>query len=421
MNLQNITDLIDPLKETLEKASRSNTQKPQKYWYPLSLATYGLEEILEALDSMCSFRTSMWQKTAAFEAQFARLLNCGEAVMVNSGSSADLLLAFSLRNPTAPLLEAGDEVLVPAVTWPTQVWSVMMAGFKPILVDVDPNTLNIDFNKIDAFITEKTKALFLVHLMGNPCDLKQAQAICEKHNLILLEDTCESLGATYENKHVGTWGWGGSFSFFFSHHITTMEGGMIVCNDPKLADHLRALRAHGWTRDQHNHSQAYNPTLDSRYLFNSWGFNVRPTELQAGFGLRQLERLPQFEERRARYATQFFAFLEKWQAWLTVPQVCPEATPCWFALPLMVAKNAPFTREEIAVYLEKNGVETRPIVTGNIAHQPIMQHFPELIKEELTGADKVHKQGLYIGLSPMQEETAMTRLEEIFDNFLTIY
>jgi CDP-6-deoxy-D-xylo-4-hexulose-3-dehydrase len=252
VNIDEVKELIEPVNRLLAVASRANMAKPIKYWYPLSLATYGLEEILEAIDSMCSFRTSMWEKTAAFEAEFARHIGCGEAVMVNSGSSADLLLAFSLIDPGNPRLRPKDEVLVPAVTWPTQIWSVLMAGLQPVLVDIDPATLNMDFDKAEEVITERTKAIFLVHLMGNPCDMDRAKALCEKYDLLLLEDACEALGATYRDRRLGAGGWGGSFSFFFSHHITTMEGGMIVCNDPELADRFRALRAHGWVRDQHN-------------------------------------------------------------------------------------------------------------------------------------------------------------------------
>jgi CDP-4-dehydro-6-deoxyglucose reductase, E1 len=421
VNIDEVKELIEPVNRLLAVASRANTAKPIKYWYPLSLATYGLEEILEAIDSMCSFRTSMWEKTAAFEAEFARHIGCGEAVMVNSGSSADLLLAFSLIDPGKPHLRPKDEVLVPAVTWPTQIWSVLMAGLQPVLVDIDPSTLNMDFDKAEELINERTKALFLVHLMGNPCDMDRATALCEKYDLLLMEDACEALGATYRDRRLGAWGLAGSFSFFFSHHITTMEGGMIVCDDPVLADQFRALRAHGWVRDQHNkslHFEHGEETSDPRYTFINWGFNVRPTELQAGFGLRQLERLPLFEALRAKYAARFQEFLERWKEWLAMPETCPEATPSWLGLALKVNRDAPFTRNQLTSFLETSGVETRPVVTGNIARQPVMRHFPEIVRGSLEGADEIHDRGFYIGLSPMQQESAIDRLEETFAGFL---
>jgi len=421
MNIRETAGLIGPLRELLDVASRINTAKPEKYWYPLSMATYGLEEILEAIDSLCSFRTSMWEKTAAFETAFSNYLGCREAVMVNSGSSADLLLAFSLINPARPLLAPGDEVLVPAVTWPTQIWSVLMAGLRPVVVDVDPDTLNIDISRAADVITDRTRAIFLVHLMGNPCDMDAVWDLSRANDLLVLEDACEALGATYKNKKVGALGYGGSFSFFFSHHMTTMEGGMLVCQDAELADHFRALRAHGWIRDQHSQATRTIPSscqVDARYSFINWGFNVRPTDVQAGFGLRQLERLPIFNRIRERFATCFSEFLSGWHGWLRFPAVNPAARPCWLGIPLMVSKDAPFGRDQIVDYLERNGVETRPIVTGSIAHQPVAELFKDIIRTPLPGADDVHHRGFYIGLSPIQTDESMNRLEETFGRFL---
>lgn len=421
MNIEEITEIIAPLRRMLEAGSRINLAKPQKYWYPLSLATYGVEEIVEAIDSMCSFRTSMWEKTVAFEAQFSRYIGCGEAVMVNSGSSANLLLAFSLRHPAKPTLQIGDEVLVPAVTWPTHIWPVLMAGFRPVIVDVDPDTLNIDLSKAEESVGPRTRALFIAHILGNPCDMDKVVALCKRHDLLLLEDACEALGASYKGRRVGAWGWGGSFSFFFSHHMTTMEGGMVACDDPGLADQIRTLRAHGWIRDLRHTKHQYiedGEEDDLRYTFTNWGFNVRPTEVQAGFGLRQLERLPVFEQRREQLAEAFRTFLTPWNHWIDMPKPCPGGKPSWLGLAMMLTPDAPFTRRQITSFLEQNGVETRPIVTGNLCRQPVMQYFPGLVRGELDGANAIHARGFYIGLSPMQDDAAMDRLKETFVGFL---
>ena len=219
------------------------------------------------------------------------LLGCPEAIMVNSGSSADLLIAFALVNPQTKYLNPGDEILVPSVTWPTQLWSLMMAGLKIRFVDTDPYTLNMDLNDLENKIGPNTRAISLVHLMGNPCDMDRVRAICQKHNLILIEDCCEALGAEFKGKSVGTFGLAGSFSFFFSHHITTMEGGMIICRDQSLSDLFRLLRAHGWGRNAKYIKPQSQNGLDPRYMFLNWGFNVRPTELQASFGLEQLQKV----------------------------------------------------------------------------------------------------------------------------------
>ena len=290
MNNETTHKLSGVIELLLDSSNRINEAKPQRYWYPLSMATYGVEEILEAVDSMCSFRTTMWEKTSEFEQRFATYQGSEHGVMVNSGSSADLLLCFLLMDPAWARLERGDEILIPAVTWPTQIWSALMAGMKVRLVDVDPRTLNIDLDDLEHKITDKTRALFLVHLMGNPCQMDRILALADKHSLLLLEDCCEALGAEWNGVQVGNFGLGGSFSFFFSHHMTTMEGGMVVCQDPDMADRLKVLRAHGWLRNvEGDRFELADGTIDPRYAFVDWGFNVRPTEVQAGFGLSQLD------------------------------------------------------------------------------------------------------------------------------------
>lgn len=406
----------------LENESRINEAKPVRYWYPLSLATYGSDEIIEALDSMCSFRTSMAEKTLQFERAFSRWQGCRDSVMVNSGSSADLLLSLLLTNPLSPLLESGAEILIPVVTWPTQIWSAMMGGLKVKLVDVDPETLNINYDDLEQQITTKTKAIFLVHLMGNPCNMDRVTEIAKKHNLLIIEDCCEAMGASWRGVKVGNFGVGGTFSFFFSHHITAMEGGMVVVNNTEYVDQLKLLRAHGWVRNvsQDKFKLSEYSDIDPRYAFVNWGLNVRPTEVQAAFGLRQLEKADAFNIRREEIANRFFKYLAT-KKWLKTPKVDSQAKPSWLALPIMVDKNAPFGRNEFTEYLEKNGVETRPMVTGNIAHHPVAKLFPEFGVRPFPGADQIHARGFYIGLSPIQTDEVIDRLMSVFDNFLKIY
>ncbi|MEW6323930.1 MAG: DegT/DnrJ/EryC1/StrS family aminotransferase [Nitrospirota bacterium] len=421
MNNESSKKLAGVIELLLESSSRINEAKRQRYWYPLSMATYGVEEIIEAIDSMCSFRTTMWEKTREFERRFATYLGCSDSVMVNSGSSADLLLCFSLMDAQRRLLNRGDEVLVPIVTWPTHIWSVMMAGLRVRFVDVDPATLNVDLDDLERKITPASKAIFLVHLMGNPCQMDRILEIAGMHNLIVLEDCCEALGAEWNGVKVGNFGVGGSFSFFFSHHMTTMEGGMVVCRDEEAADRLRILRAHGWLRNVDKPSpEALDETLDHRYAFVNWGFNVRPTEIQAGFGLHQLQKLPAFNQRREKLAGRFFAFIDQ-TLFLSRPRVSPLARPAWLALPLLVKSDAPFCRKELTDYLEKEGVETRPIVAGNIAKHPVARLFSEFNEGQFPLADIVHRNGLYLGLSPLQSDATMNRLLECLTNFLGEY
>ena len=421
-NIPNIDKLTGVLEIFLENHSRTNEAKDTRYWYPLSIATYDVQEILQALDSLCSFRTTMWEKTLEFERRFSTYQGSRHSIMVNSGSSADLLACHLLTNPTAPILQPGDEILVPVVTWPTQIWSAMMAGLKVRLVDVSPRTLNVDLADLERAITPATKAIFLVHLMGNPCDMDAISALAQKHNLVILEDCCEALGAEFRRTKVGNFGAAGTFSFFFAHHLVTMEGGMVVCQQEPYARDLKIMRAHGWTRNVEN-QEADNVDLaargiDPRYAFYNWGFNLRPTDVQAGFGLCQLEKIEAFNQQRNRLAAQFFEFIDR-SPWLSRPEVHPAASPCWFALPLMVHQDAPFQRTDIIQHLEQAGVETRPVVAGNIARHPVAEVFPAFKERHFPGADEIHNRGFYIGLSPLYSETEIDRLISVFDAFLS--
>lgn len=419
MNIEITRKMAGAIELLLESHSRINSFKPQKYWYPLSLASYGVDEIIEALDSLCSFRTTMWEKTGRFEKKFAAYQGSHEAIMVNSGSSADLLMCYNLVNPRRPLLNRGDEILMPVLTWPTQIWSAMMAGLKVKLVDIDPDTLNIDYDDMEAKIGGSTRAVFLVHLLGNPCNMDRVTSLAQKHNLLIIEDCCEALGSEWEGTKVGNFGMSASFSFFFSHHISTMEGGAVVCRDQETAESLKILRAHGWVRNIEQPpalSEDFSE-IDPRYAFVNWGFNMRPTEMQAGFGLHQIEKLPGFNDRREVLAGRFSEFINKTES-LRFPVIDAKARPIWFALPIILQKGAPFTRKDIVSHLEAEGVETRPIVAGNLARHPVAEIFSEFRESTFSGADYIHQNAFYIGLSPFFKDEEMDRLIELFDRFL---
>ena len=413
--LKNSKSLRNEIEFYLDEASRINSAKSNQYWYPLAMATYGVDEVLEALDSMCNFRTTMWDKTRTFEEDFGSKFG-GEAVMVNSGSSADLLAAFAMHELSGGNLRTGDEVLVPAVTWPTQIWSIVMAGFTPKFVDVNPKTLNIDINDLRKKVSSKTKAISIVHLMGNTPNMSEVELICEEYGLEMLEDCCESLGTKWNGRPVGTFGQSGTFSFFFSHHMTTMEGGMLITTNPELAERYRLLRAHGWSRNLRKPIDALDG-LDPRYTFVNWGFNVRPTELQAGFGQVQLGRIDEFQQHRLDNALLLTNLLEKYSDYFSIMQIEPGATCSWFALPIMVNQNSYFSRDQLTAFLEANGVETRPIVAGNLARHPAVLRFPTLRNEFLPGADMVHEQGFYIGIHPVEMETEIRRLDAELKRF----
>jgi CDP-6-deoxy-D-xylo-4-hexulose-3-dehydrase len=409
LNIKNIISTI--------KKKKKNSFYNKKYFYPLMLSTYSTEEVNQAIESMINFRTTMSVKTEKFEKKFSHFLKNKYSVMVNSGSSADLLITFSIIDKFYGILKKNDEILIPVLTWPTHIWSAMMAGFKVKLVDIDPATLNVDMNILEKNISKKTKAIFLVHALGNPCNMDKILNIVKKHNLILLEDCCEALGSKFNNKFVGTFGSAASFSFFFGHHLNTMEGGMVTTNSSKIMKNLKVIRAHGWTR---NISKKKYHNFHQRYKFVNWGFNVRPTELQAGFGIEQLKKIYIFNKIRSKFFNKFYNSFKE-SKYIYFPKVEKKSEPAWFAIPIILNDNAPFSRSDIISYLEKNGIETRPIIVGNIARHPVNKVFNFLNKKKYSGADYIHTNGFYIGLSPAVSNYSFDKLIKIFDNFMGLY
>lgn len=349
------------------------------YWYRLALPTLGDEEIEAATEVLRAGHTTMGAKVEEFEEAFARRVGAAHGVMVNSGSSADLLIAFAL--------DLDGEVLIPAVTWPTHLWSWKMTRATPVLVDV--GELNVTADTLGAVVGPRTVGISLVHLMGVPAKMNEITALARSQNLILTEDCCEALGSTYIGQSVGSFGKAAAWSFFFSHHITTMEGGMVTTNDADLAMRVRTLRSHGWAR----HLPDPPAGLDPRYTFVDWGFNLRPTEVAAAIGLVQLGRLDGFAKARAENFAVFTEALEN--PHVRVPEAPAEAEPSMFGIPMFVDKD----RDGLGRWLEADGIETRPILAGNLTRQPAVTesgHFP--------GADRVHDQGLYIGLHPFPSD-----------------
>ncbi|MCH7929865.1 MAG: DegT/DnrJ/EryC1/StrS family aminotransferase, partial [Proteobacteria bacterium] len=263
----------------------------------------------------------------AFEEAFSALLGAEHAVMVNSGSSANLLAMSALTNPQrSNRLHTGDSVAVPAVCWSTSLWPIIQMGLRPVLVDIDPETLNLSIPDFERAISERgIKAIMMVHTLGNSTELGEFLDLVERHGLFLIEDTCESLGSTIDGKYLGTIGDFGTFSFYFSHHMTTIEGGMVLAKTTEDVDLLRALRSHGWSREQSRRSEMEleNPDIDPRFLFVIVGYNLRPMEIQAAFGLEQLSRLSTMNESRRENVKRIRnAFIEHpdWQGQMDFPR-----------------------------------------------------------------------------------------------------
>lgn len=365
--------------------------------YPLASDTWNNREI-EAIQSVINVgRYTMGPKVKQFEKEFAKTFGVKHAVMVNSGSSANLLMIASLVLDERYDLNPGDEVIVPAVSWSTTYFPLAQYGLKAVFVDIDKDTLNIDPSKIIPAITPKTKAILAVNLLGNSCDYDALLDIANEFNLILLEDNCESLGAKYNSQMLGTLGTMGTFSFFFSHHMQTMEGGMIVANDDQTAQYLRSLRAHGWIRDLPDENYIYNKTGDpfeDSFKFVLPGYCVRPLEMSGAVGSVQLEKMPSMIEQRRKNAKVFQQEFAEINDVITQLEIGESS---WFGFSIILKGNLENKRKEVLSLFTQNEIETRPIVAGNFTKNPVIKYIPHEIRGTLDNAEYIDKNGFFIG------------------------
>jgi CDP-6-deoxy-D-xylo-4-hexulose-3-dehydrase len=373
---------------------------PGKTRIPLSIPTYGPEEVEEALESLLSTWVTMGSKVKKFEDAFAQYNGSKHAVMVNSGSSANLLALSALTNPLVKdYIPKGSEIITPAVTWATTVYPISDVGCTPVLVDVDPKTFNIIPDEIEKAITEKTRAILPVHLLGGPCQIERIKKIADIRDLYVIEDTCETTGGEVHGKKTGSFGDMGTFSFFLSHHISTIEGGIIVTDDDPLYEYLKAMRAFGWVRDlreKENYSSA-NKGIDPRFLFVTHGYNLRPTEIQGAFGIHQIKKLDNFIEIRRNNADYWKRRLTPYKDVLTLPVEEPGTRHVYFGYPLTINLKAPFTRKQLIDYLEARLIETRPVMAGNMAEQPVMKQLPHRTGGSLPNSRMIMRQSFFFG------------------------
>jgi CDP-6-deoxy-D-xylo-4-hexulose-3-dehydrase len=397
-------------KEALLHSIRGNVVKyfqnsngkfvPGKTKVALQVPSFGADEVNEAIDSLLSTWLTMGKKVRAFEEAFAKYLGCKYAVMTNSGSSANLLALSVLTNPEfSRRITLGSEVITPAVTWVTTVYPIANVNLVPVLVDVKMDSFCVDVDKVKKAITPKTKAIMPVHLLGNPSNMDEIIEMADKHGLLVLEDTCESHGGEIKGKKLGTFGNVGTFSFFMSHHITTIEGGMVVTNDEEIFEMAKGMRAFGWIRDlkdKETLAKKY-PKVDQRFLFTNMGYNFRPTEIQGAFGIHQIRKLDNFIKIRQTNAEYWNRRLEKYPNYFIIHKERQGTKHVWFAYQITVAPKAPFAKKELAEHLEKKGIETRPVEASDITQQPAVKLFKHRIVGKLENSRYIHENSFFIG------------------------
>ena len=397
--------------------------------FPLTFDGIKKAEKSAAIKSLLSGKYTMGENVNKFEKLFAKWIGAKYAVMVNSGSSANLLIIESLLRGLrgGGFLKKNDEIIVPALSWPTTIWPVIQLGLKPVFVDSNKKDLSIDFKKLKGALSKKTKAIFLIHVLGNAANMKEATNFCKKNKLILLEDCCESLGAYYQKKHVGTFGLAGSFSFYFAHHITTIEGGCVVTNDKYLADDLRSFRAHGWIRNRSDQSKIIKKykNLDKRFLFLTSGYNFRMTEFQASIGLIQLKKLISFLKLRDKLSNKIKNIISKFKDLeiigsekiiKTKLKDKKERKHSWMNIPLYFKGKSKSKLLNIIKIFEKTGIETRPIIAGNLLKHPALKKIKYKIGNNLTVANDLFTNGFMIGCHPGINYSSLRLLKKAINN-----
>lgn len=358
-------------------------------------------------------RFTQFDKVREFESMFSRWVGTKYSVFVNSGSSANLLLINALKELYH--WELNDEIIVPTVTWSTNISPVIQNGLKPVFLDINLKDLSFDYNKINAAITPRTKAIFVTHLLGFPADINRIKEIIGTRNIVILEDCCESHGATIDGIKVGNFGIGSTFSFYWGHHITSVEGGMICTNEEELYKLLVLKRSHGLARElpkkYHKIYKNNYAEIDFDFLFLTDGFNVRNTEFNAVLGSHQLKKLDQFIKIRNNNYTKFIKICENHENELILFKLEGVSS---FSLPFLFKRKGKM--KKFRNFMKQESIESRPIVSGNLLYQPFLKHYYN--SYDFPNADFLHANGMYVGNNQFVNDERLAYLHNLLDVFL---
>ncbi len=393
---------------------------------------YDERELIAAVNACLDFWLTAGPQAEAFEDGLAHFLRLRRALAVNSGSSANLIAIAALcsRRWECPL-EPGDEVITPAVGFPTTIAPIVQNRLVPVFVDCELGTYNLDPEQLERALSERTRALFFAHTLGNPVEMEPVMAFAREHDLYVVEDACDALGSTYDDQMVGTFGELATLSFYPAHHITTGEGGAVVTDDLQLARIAQSLR--DWGRDCHCRHDSppegacgrrfewqipgLDESYDHRYLYTEIGYNLKMTDIQAAIGLTQLDKLPGFIAARKRNFSRLYEGLKPYEEKLLLPTWYERADPSWFAFPITVRPDASFTRRDLITFLERRNIETRLLFAGNVIRQPGYRHIEHRAVGDLPNSDLVMRSTFFIGVYPGMDDARIAYMLEAFDDF----
>ncbi len=398
---------------------------------PYAGRVFDASEMISLTDASLDFWLTTGRFARAFENRMARFLGVKNCLLTNSGSSANLLAVSAL---TSPLLKQrkvkpGDEVITTACGFPTTLNPILQNQLVPVFVDIALGTYNPDAAMIKNALSKKTKAIFLPHTLGNPCEIEEIAALARRKGLWLIEDNCDALGSLYNGKYTGTFGDMATLSFYPAHHITMGEGGAVLTSDPLLKKIITSLR--DWGRDCWCEPGVDNSCgnrfswksgklpfgYDHKYIYSHVGYNLKATDLQAAIGCAQLKKLPQFIKMRQRNFKFLLRHLERYERYLLMPRSSAHAESSWFGFPILVKKNARFSRADIVGFLEKNRIATRMLFGGNLLRQPAYEHIKCRAVCDLENTDIVMEHLFWIGVYPGLNIAMLNYVADTFDTF----
>jgi CDP-4-dehydro-6-deoxyglucose reductase, E1 len=394
---------------------------------PVSGRVFDGEDLVSLVDSSLDFWLTTGRFAHQFERRFAKVFGRRHCVLVNSGSSANLTAFSALTSPKlgSRRVKAGDEVITVATGFPTTVNPIIQQGAVPVFLDVHVPTYNVDVTHLEDALSDKTRAVMIAHTLGNPFDLGTVARFCEEHDLWLVEDCCDAVGATYDGRHVGTFGQFATTSFYPAHHITMGEGGAVICHQGKLKVLAESFR--DWGRDcwcepgkENTCGKRFDQQFgdlphgyDHKYVYSHIGFNLKLTDMQAAIGLAQLDKLDGFVAARRRNFARLTEGLRDLDEVFLLPEPTPNSDPSWFGFPLAVRPDAPIDRNEVIAALEGRGIATRLLFGGNLLRQPAYRDIEHRVVGELRNADFVMERVFWLGVYPGLQDGQIDYLVDV--------
>ena len=436
-------EILDLVKKHIEEKQANRTWTAGKDFVNYAGAYYNSDEYVAGVESLLKGWLAMGDESLRFEREFPKQFGKRGGIVTNSGSSSNLLMMTSLTSKRGYNFAKGTKVLMPIAGFPTTLNPTLQVGFEPVFVDIELDTLNLDLDQVEEILdhNQDIRVITFAHVLGNPPNMDRLMELVERHQLVLLEDCCDALGSTYDNRPLGSFGLMASCSFYPAHHMTMGEGGYVATDDYQQEVILRSFRE--WGRGCYcvgpdanklkcgtcgKRFQEWIPELpgeifDHKYVYDEIGYNLKPIELQCAMGMQQLKKLPEIHALRRRNYQLLFNIYEKYEEFFHLPRAQAKSDPSWFAFPLTVRKDAPFARADIVDYLEENLIQTRPYFAGNIMLQPAYSHLmnPKQARDEFPNATHAMTHTYFHGTSPVITPDQIAYIGEKVDGFMSLF